>query len=186
MALNKTLENILKANALEKTKGSDGIILRERREPKMAVQVIHCPDPVTAIRLSKFSHLSVLKEDNNRKKQCDYLLIARVDERDHVIFVELKKTLTRGDEPKEQLRRSRPFWEYLLSACEIENECLFDCVQRYVIIAERSNDRFDKQRVKVRPDRMIDRERYKGIDIAKIVSATVSFADLASNSYSKN
>lgn len=180
MSLNETLEDILEENALEKTKGSDGIILRERQKPKMAVQVIHCPDPVTAIRLDKFSHLSVLKDGNDRKKRCDYLLIARVDERDHVIFVELKKTL-RGDEPKEQLRRSRPFWAYLLSVCEIESECIFDCVQHYVIIAEKSNDRFDNQRVKVRPDHMINRECYKGIDIAKIVSATVSFADLVSN-----
>ena len=179
MSLNETLEDILKENALEKAEGSDGIILRER-QAKMAVQVIHCPEPVTAIRLGKFSHLSVLK-DGPRKQQCDYLLIVQRNGIIHAVFIELKKTLTQEERPKEQLRRSRPFLAYLLSVCEIESERSIARTRlTYIIIAEKRKERLDKQRVKIGPSR-ISLEQYRKIKIATIVGTTVSLADLTNS-----
>ena len=139
------------------------------------------PDPI-AIRLNKFSHFSALKSDNSRTTKCDYLLIVELDGIVHARFIELKKTFTEDDEPKEQLRRSRPFLAYLLSVCEIENEFILDPkpIEKYVIIAEKFSERFDKQRVNVKP-KNIPTEQYKGIDDYKKVSTTVSLADLTNS-----
>lgn len=146
----------------------------------MIVQVVGALAPVTAIRLNKFSHFSVLKSDNSRTTKCDYLLIVELDGIVHAIFIELKKTFTEDDEPREQLRRSRPFLAYLLSVCEIENEFILDPkpIEKYVIIAEKFSERFDKQRVK--PNN-IPTEQYKGIEIKNIVKTTVSLADLTNS-----
>ena len=180
MSLNLMLEKVLKEDALRK-KGNSNLSLRER-QAKMMVQVVGALVPVTAIRLNKFSHFSVLKSDNSRTKKCDYLLIVELDGISHAIFIELKKTLSEDDEAKEQLRRSRPFFAYLLSVCEIENELILEPkpIEKYVIIAEKFSERFDKQRVNVNPNNL-PTEHYKGIDIKNIVKTTVSLADLTNS-----
>ena len=179
MSLNLMLEKVLKEDALKK--GNGDLTLREH-QAKMRVQVIGALVPVTAIRLNKFSHFSALKSDNSRTKKCDYLLIVELDGIIHAIFIELKKTLTQEEEPKEQLRRSRPFLDYLISVCEIENELFLEPkpIIKYVIIAEKFSERLDKQRVNVKPS-SIPTEQYRGIDISKIVSTTVSLADLTNS-----
>ena len=72
---------------------------------------------------------------------CDYLLIVKSDRGSHVIFIELKKTLTpkRKEVAKEQLRRSLPLLDYLLSVCKIEDSSIERArpTTNYVIIAER-------------------------------------------------
>lgn len=178
MSLNLMLEKVLKEDALRK-KGNSDLSLRER-QAKMMVQVVGALVPVTAIRLNKFSHFSALKSDNSRTKKCDYLLIVELDGIIHAVFIELKKTFTEDDEPKEQLRRSRPFLDYLISVCEIENELSLEPkpIEKYVIIAEKFSERFDKQRVK--PNN-IPTEQYKGIEIKNIVKTTVSLADLTNS-----
>ncbi len=178
MSLNSILEKVLKEDALLK-KRNDDLILRER-QANMIVQVVGAPVLVTAIRLNKFSHFSVLKNDNSRTTKCDYLLIVELDGTIHAIFIEMKKTFTQENEPREQLRRSRPFLAYLLSVCEIENEFILDPkpIEKYVIIAEKFSERFDKQRVK--PNN-IPTEHYKGIEIRNIVKTTVSLADLTNS-----
>ena len=92
MSLNLMLEKVLKEDALRK-KGNSDLSLRER-QANMMVQVIGALAPVTAIRLNKFSHFSVLKSDNSRTTKCDYLLIVELDGIVHAIFIELKKTFT--------------------------------------------------------------------------------------------
>ena len=184
MGLHLILKKILNDIALERREKSGSIVLIEKMndQPDMTVEVLSQDEPLTAIRLSKFSHFSVLKSDNSRTQKCDYLLIVELEGIIHAIFIEMKKTFTQGKGPKEQLRRSRPFLAYLLSVCEIENELILDPqpIEKYVIIAEKFSEKFDKQPVNVK-QRSILKEQYKGIDIAKIVSTTVSLADLTNS-----
>lgn len=179
MSLNLMLEKVLKEDALKK--GNGDLSLRESKA-KMTVRVVDALVPVAAIRLNKFSHFSALKSDNSRTTKCDYLLIVELDGTIHAIFIEMKKTFSQEIEPREQLRRSRPFLAYLLSVCEIENELILEPkpIEKYVIIAEKFSERFDKQRVNVKP-KNIPTEQYKGIKIKNIVKTTVSLAELTNS-----
>ena len=137
--------------------------------------------PVAAIRLSKSSHLPVLK-DGAWKRVCDYLLVYAFDGIEYAVFVELKKTISDDNRPKEQLRRSLPFLEYLRSVCDIEfgNETAHSNVRiRFFRIGEKLSPRFDKQFVKVGPDRILKREEYESITINTLIGPRVSLATLS-------
>ena len=180
MPLGCKLEELLAGKALEPQVG--GIItLRERRRgSRMKVSVTTSSVPVTAIRLSKSSHLSVLK-DGPCKRICDYLLIFALDSKDYAILIELKKTLTDKQRPKEQLRRSLPFLAYLRSVCDVEFSNETDnsnmCI-RYFRIGERLSERFDKQFVRVVPNRIMRREEYKDIIVNTLIGPTITLATL--------
>ena len=147
----------------------------------MQVSVVTSSIPVTAIRLSKSSHLSVLI-DGPCKRICDYLLIFALDGKDYAILIELKKTLTDKQKPKEQLRRSLPFLAYLRSVCDVEygndtdnsNMCI-----RYFRIGEKLSERFDKQFVRVVPNRIMRREEYKDIVVNTLIGPTISLTTLS-------
>ena len=181
MTLGRRLKEVLAQSVLEPEKG-DSIILRERRrDSRMRITVSIASIPVTAIRLSKSSHLSILK-DGPWKRVCDYLLLYVGDGIEYAVFVELKKTLSNDNRPKEQLRRSLPFLEYLHSVCDIEygNETAHSNMRiRYFRIGERFSPRFDKQFVKVGPDRILKREEYENITINTLVGPRVSLATLS-------
>ena len=181
MTLGRRLKELLAESVLESEK-DDSIILRERhRDSRMRVTVSISSVPVTAIRLSKSSHLSVLK-DGPWKRVCDYLLIYAVNGTNYAVFVELKKTLSDDNRPKEQLRRSLPFLEYVRSVCDIEygNETVHSNVRiRYFRIGERVSHRLDKQFVKVGPDRILKRENYENITINTLIGPRVSLATLS-------
>ncbi len=181
MTLRCRLIEVLAQNVLEPQK--DGSIsLRERqRDSRMKVTVSTPSISVAAIRLSKSSHLPVLK-DGPWKRICDYLLVYAFDGIEYAIFVELKKTLSDNNGPKEQLRRSLPFLEYLRSVCDIEygNETAHSNMRiRYFRIGEKLSPRFDKQFVKVGPDRILKREEYENIAINTLVGPRVSLATLS-------
>ena len=48
----------------------------------------------------------------------------------------------------------------------------------YYIIAEKSDDRLDKQRVRIDPQRKICKEHYKGITVNTFVGPRISHAEL--------
>ena len=141
MTLNKMLEEKILNKKVIETSRKDSITLREyENPPTMEVEVVALSTHVTAIRTSECSHSSALG-DGPWRKMCDYLLIITSDCEIHVIFVELKKTLTpnRKETAQEQLRRSSPFLDYLLSVCKIEGSNVEKTriTTKYVIIAER-------------------------------------------------
>ena len=93
--------------------------------------------------------------DGKWTKVCDYLVVWRTaigdHGRDNAMFVELKKTLA-GDRSggMEQLRRSRPYLDYLRSVCRVEFGAIsppMGVPTRYVLIGERLSQHLAKQRV---------------------------------------
>ena len=184
MTLNKMLEEKILNKKIIETPKKDCIILREeyRKEPDMEVQVVALSPHVTAIRTSECGHLSALGEGPWRK-MCDYLLIITSDCEIHVIFVELKKTLkpNKKETAQEQLRRSLPFLDYLLSVCEVEGSNVEKTriTTKYVIIAERLR-KISKGRGLSKARKALT-EHYKGIDIAMFDTTRLTLADLINN-----
>ncbi len=174
MAINSVLERVLKEDVVE-TPSEDEIITLQEKDQNvyMEVKVVELSAPVTAIRMNKISHLSALKETGGWKKMCDYLLIVKSDGGIHAVFIELKKSLAQKKRASEQLRRSPPFLEYLLSVCKIEDNRI-DITRlntNYFIIGKKSDERIAKQLVKTDPNKMIEKEQYKKIEIATSIKS---------------
>ena len=117
------LKAILKPDSLQGLDTGDSFILeeRQRNQEDTRVELIGISSPFLAVRMNKLNHLSALKPEKDKWNQiCDYLLIGQANGSDYAIFVELKKTLREEEKPKEQLRRSLPILEYLLSVLPVQ------------------------------------------------------------------
>ena len=177
--LSNCLQKILESKVLENTAPGNNSIRLKESSARMNVQITGVvPSSITTIKMGKVSHLSCLK-DGNWKQICDYLLIAQINGNDYAIFIELKKTLTRENKPKEQLRRSLPLLDYLLSVCKVEFGNVPEVLIKYVIIAEKLNERLDKQRTRVRPFSPVTKENYKTMEILKFITPKIGITELA-------
>ena len=168
MAINSVLEKVLKEDVV-KTPSRNKTITLQEKDPNvdMEVKIVTQSASVIAIRMSARNHLSTM-QDGPWKQVCDYLLVVESADKIHAVFIELKKTLTKEERPREQLRRSPPLLEYLLSVCKIEDNSI-DITRlntNYFIIGEKSDDRIAKQSPRIDPNKMIEKEQYKGIEIA--------------------
>ena len=182
MELISQLEAILKPELLQGLETDDPFILEEsqKNQENTRIELIGVSPPFLAVRMNKLNHLSALKPVKDRWNQiCDYLLIGQSDGSHYAIFVELKKTLREEEKPKEQLRRSLPILEYLLSACAVEYGSTekSNLTIRYVLIAEKENSRISKRRFQ--RGRQLRPEMYKSIQVTTLVESTVHFTALA-------
>ena len=176
MSLNDCLQHILKDKVLENVPPGDNSV--ELKEPKqMSVRITGIPSSLTAIRMRKINHLPCLK-DGQLKRSCDYLLIAQMNGDYHAIFIELKKTLTEEEKPKDQLRRSLPLLDYLLSVCKIECGNKPKLSIKYALIAEKGNERLDKQGTRVQPSEPVSIERDKTINVMTFITPRISITEL--------
>ena len=180
MALDRKLAKLLNQSALEPQEG--GRIILEETDPnsKMKVALENLPVPILAVRVEKLSHLALKEGPWNQK--CDYLLFFASNDTDHVIFVELEKTLGNKRKSKEQLRRSLPFLEYLRSVCDVEHG--LETPQSrvsigYFLIGEKLSPRLDKHSVRVGPDWILKPEEHKAIIVNTVIGRRVSFVKLA-------
>ena len=140
------------------------------KQSEMRIAIREVPASFLAIQMT--GHLSQLKrgkkgQDWNRI--CDYLLIYQEEDKHHAIFIELKKSLTDKESSKKQLRRSLPILDYLRSVCKIESGVEEKILSvKYVLIAEKSSDRLDKQRIKMNPSEIIEGS-YDGIPVGILI-----------------
>ena len=109
---------IVKEDRLSYPTNDGSVVLREKDVMKVGLSTL-ATDAV-ALRLDRIGNLSGLR-DGAWKRQCDFLIVNRVDERVCVLFVELAKTLSETKGRKyDQLRRSMPLLRYLCAVCAIE------------------------------------------------------------------
>ena len=196
MGLISQLSTILREKFIRQRRSQRGSVTLQDGQSDMKVKLIHAPMPFLVIPMSSEpikgkrtnldpSHLPALQDRGDLKKICDYLLIGQADDNDYAIFVELKKSLREEtedeDKPKEQLRRSLPILEYLLSVCSVEYDDTgkSDLVIRYILIAERTIGTFNKQGVRGGEAEKVKEEVYKSAQITTFVGTSVSFATLA-------
>lgn len=107
--------------------------------------------------------------------------MAESGDRTHAVFVELKKTQTEEEKPREQLRRSLPLLEYLRSLWEIESEIPLGehgLSIHYSILFERASPRLAKQTVRADPTLPVSEEEYKGLTVRTFVGTSVPLATL--------
>ena len=178
--LKRCLTCILRSELLADGPTQEGEVTLRERQANMKITITGVSSTITTIRLSRTSHLSALASDGDGgwNQICDYLLIDDLGDECRVILIELKKTLQDRTKAFEQLRRSLPMADYLLSVCGVELRTSWSRIVSYVLIAEKQTNRIDKQRVRPRPA-LRAREPYDGIEVSVFVGATVSATDLA-------
>ena len=178
--LKKCLIRILRPKHLAGEPTQEGEVTLRERQANMKITLTGVSSTITTIRLSRTGHLSALASGGSGgwNQICDYLLIDDLGDECHVILVELKKTLQEDTRKAfEQLRRSLPMADYLLSVCGVELRASWLRTVSYVLIAEKQANRLDKQPVRPRPG-LRKREPYDGIEVSVFVGATVNVADL--------
>ena len=177
--LKRCLTRILHSKFLADEPTQEGEVTLRERKANMKITLTGVSSTITTIRLSRTGHLSALASGGSGgwNQICDYLLIDDLGDKCHVILVELKKTLQDRNKAFEQLRRSLPMADYLLSVCGVELRASWLRTVSYVLIAEKQANRLDKQPVRPRPG-LRKREPHKGIEVSVFVGATVNAADL--------
>ena len=179
VTLTSQLESILEKRVIRASEETGSSVTLREKPAKMRVKLIGLVDPVTTIRMGgkgKLNHSSNLKQ-GAWNKICDYLLISRIDDKDHAVFVELKKSLGSMGDPEEQLLRSRPLLEYLLAVCDVEEGINVSRPKMsYVIVYERI--RFDKSPLRPDISGKIDEIEYKSIKIRRFQGTELDMSDL--------
>ena len=189
--LKRCLKRILRSKLLADEPTQEGEITLRECQAKMKVTITGVSSTITTIHLGnrrgRLGHLSsALASDGSGgwNQICDYLLIDDLGDKCHVILVELKKTLNGSYKAFEQLRRSLPVADYLLSVCGVELRTSRPRTVSYVLIAEKQaaekrTNRLDKPPVRPRP-RLRDRGSYDhhGIKVSVFVGTKVNAADL--------
>ena len=178
--LKRCLTRILHSKLLAGEPTQEGEVTLREHKANMKITLTGVSSTITTIRLSRTGHLSALASGGSGgwNQICDYLLIDDVGDKCHVILIELKKTLQEDTHKAfEQLRRSLPMADYLLSVCGVELRTSWLRTVSYVLIAEEQANRLDKQSVRPRPG-LRKREPHKGIEVSVFVGATVNAADL--------
>lgn len=180
MAINSVLARVLKKNSVKTPSKDQTITLQEKdTNVDMEVKIVTQSAAVIAIRMGARNHLPIM-QNGPWKQVCDYLLVVESADEIHAVFIELKKTLTKEEKPREQLRRSLPFLEYLFSVCKIEDNSI-DITRlntNYFILGEKLDARFAKQTTRISPNRMIEKEQYKEIEIATSTQKRFTLGEL--------
>lgn len=151
------------------------------KEPSIqTVEVNKLVTDTLVVRLKKrFGRFSGVK-DGFWNQSCDYMLVFRIDQKDRVLFVELKKTFSNEQiKAFSQLRRSLPLLRYLESVCKInfgrDTESR-EIEVKYVVISEKVNPRFDKQ--PVRPSQLLYSDDHEDITVTIFVGSRFGFRRL--------
>ena len=193
MDLIAQLSTILREKFVQQRRERRGSVTLQDSQSDMEVKLIRVPMPFLSIPMSSEpvrgkrtnldpSHLPALQDRGDLKKICDYLLIGQLGDSDYALFVELKKTLREEDRPKEQLRRSLPILDYLLSVCAVEHGSRsHNLTRRYILIAEQSIDTLNKQRVRGEEAKKVNEETYKSTQITTFVGTSMHFATLVAD-----
>ena len=127
-----------------------GEIRLKERQARMTTTLLGVTPGTTALRLEKVGHIGNLSHDSGLDilRVCDYALIEDRGETCETTLVEMKKTLRDTQAAFEQLRRSKPIVDYLLSVCSVELQRTWDHTIKYILIAEREQERLDKRRMR--------------------------------------
>ena len=176
--LNDQLERILVKDRLRNVASSQ--VRLHEREAKMTVDVTGVRWRATTIHVDRIGGLSGLDLGDWNQK-CDYLMVIDKGTTYCAAFIELKKTLNDEDpKPREQLRRSLPFLEYLRWLCCIhyEDAAPADIEVRYAVIGERGQLRLDKQAVKAKPVQPVWTKPHHGISVSAFLGPAVPLSAL--------
>ena len=180
MSWNTALAGVLKKEILlpgcEPVKSDRN--LREKDENvDMTVTIAGIGESSAVVDMRRVGHLGCVV-DGQWKRKCDYLIFTTTDTGHCVILVELKARLTKKERPFDQLMKTRPIVEYLVSMGRAAGGPSGPVTLRYVLLGQKFDDRLDIQRVKNRPGEPAWVGEYQKERIAVFRAQRIRLADL--------
>ena len=185
VALARSVTKRLPSGCLVARNDRDGFTLGGGK-PRMRLGIDSLPPEAIAIRMDNIGHMAGIT-DGRWKRVCDYLLIADESAISYAVFIELKRTLHGNNEPKEQLLRSLPIFEYLYSMCMVARR-ISPCEPQvsahtklslhFWIAGKKSNPRGDRQTAHGRPPKLESSTSYCGATIYMLTEPVVKFSRL--------
>ncbi len=106
------------------TAPENGKLALEDKTANMTMEIIGPPAGAVGIRMENLGHLPgirpKLRLDRERTiRICDFLVLAELDDVSYAVFIEMKRTQSDEERPKEQLLWSAPILHYLQRLCAI-------------------------------------------------------------------
>lgn len=149
----------------------------------MEVKIVGVPDKLVAIRMEALSHMHVIKA-GQRTKICDYILMADIDDRVHMILIEMKKTYNEKNPDRRaenQLRSSLPILKYIHCMCLLEQTASVIppmTKTHYWVFCKKDNHGLDKQSTVGNPIGRIRSILYRDIEIKIYPAPQIPFRAL--------
>lgn len=179
--LSSCLQGIVDDESLKKMASDESSIILKELQASMSVKITGLPPSATTIRMNRIGHSPGLKKGGKWNHICDYLVVTRLNDDCHAIFIELKKTLRGDNRAKEQLRRSLPVLDYLVSVCNIEYKKASKPSIKYLLVAQKLSESLDKQRTKIDPSILTSKEEYESIIVITSIKPKIDLAELVKN-----
>ena len=120
-------------------------------QSKMEVQLTKLPKHGIIVNVpSGSAHLGMASEKKGLFRSCDNLILIEHNDCIDIYFIEMKESL--GQKEKEsaasQILHTIPIWDYIVSMVNIHFNRNKETNSYFTIIANKSSDSFDKQKVK--------------------------------------
>ena len=131
----------------------DQSILKDTQS-KMGIHLTELPKDGIIIKFpSGGAHLGIASGKEGLCKSCDNLILVEHNNCIDIYFIEMKETLRLGERWKatNQILHTIPVWDYIASMAKIHFDKNKKTNSYFTIIAKRSSNRFDKQKVKSQP-----------------------------------
>ncbi len=120
------------------------------------------------------------------RQKCDFLIFASTGEGRAVILIELKQTVTGESKPYEQLLRTRPIADYLVSLAErdaalgnsLSPKAALPLRFHYVLLGRKADDRLDKQRIRTGPAKSAWYEEFANESVLVFLDERIPAAEL--------
>ena len=182
MIWNCALSEFLSPNVLAPTRtGAEGTIeadVWERdRHVDMTVTITGLWSDSTIVDTRRVDHLGCIRKGECRQR-CDFIIFTTTNSESAVILVELKKTVGSDTKPYDQLLRSRPIAEYLISMAEADGNSVGSVRFHHVVMGTKVSDRFDKQRVRSGPPAPAWEETFRGTRMVVFLDRRIRAVDL--------
>ena len=123
-------------------------------QSKMEIHLTELPEDGIIIKFpSGGAHLGIASGKEGLCKSCDNLILIEHNNCIDIYFIEMKETLRLSEKWKatNQILHTIPVWDYIASMAKIHFKKSKKTNSHFTIIAKKSSNRFDKQKVKSRP-----------------------------------
>lgn len=172
----------LRENVLEEwTRGSGSgleVDLCEKTDNvDMTVTITDLWEDSVVLNMEHVAHLGCVR-DGKWHQKCDFLIFATTNRKSTVILLELKQTVGEGKKPYEQLLRTRPIVDYLVSMASTDTPSASAIRFHHVLVGAKASDRLDKQRVKSGPPAPVCERTFQGTRTIVFLDRRIRAADL--------
>lgn len=185
MSWRRALEQVLKRGNLVRFEEETEVVLRELGpNVDMKRTIVETPRTAATVSMKNVDHPSFVGGRDWRQR-CDGLIFVRWNGTNHVVLIELKRTLRGEGKPFDQLVHTGPIVEYLAAIGQLAGAPAGRLRWSPVVLVERLTH-LDKQPVRIVPGQPVETREHRGMHIRVFSGARLRFADLVAPEFRRD